>query len=105
MPVQVIQVKVRPDSVAEMEAGIRSLVGALKEQGPEGVRYAYGKLADGVTFLAVLELADGVDNPLLALPEAQEYVANLKGWIDQDTPPMPEPLEVIGSYNLFTHEA
>jgi hypothetical protein len=101
MPVQIVHVKVRPDSAPEMESGIRSMFAALEELGPKQVRYAYTKLADGVTFVALLELADGEANPLLDLPAAQEFVANLKGWIDQDAPPKPEPLEVIGSYQLF----
>jgi hypothetical protein len=104
MNVQVLRVKVRPESVPEMEAGIRSVFAAVKEQGPKGVRYAYTKLGDGVTFLALLELADGVDNPLRTLPAAQEFVANLKGWVDQPEPPKPEPLEVIGSYKMFARE-
>jgi hypothetical protein len=52
-----------------------------------------------VTYVATLELDDGVENPLPALPEFREFQENLKMWTAE--PPIPEQLTVIGSYRLF----
>jgi hypothetical protein len=100
MTVQFVSYKVREESVAEVEAGIEAMMAALKEQHPEGVRYAMGMLPDRVTIVGVLELDDGVHNPLLRDAAAGEYLANLEKWVDGDRP-KPRPLRVIGSYRLF----
>lgn len=102
MSVFAVRVRVRPDSVAEVRAGIGRMVAALDAEPPEGVRYAYAQLADGVTFLALLELAEGVSNPLPEIPACQEFQRDLATrWLDQPQPPAPEPLDVVGSFRLF----
>lgn len=78
------------------------MISAIDEQRPGGVRYAYTKLSDGVTFVAFLELAEGVQNPLPGIRECREFQQHLKNrWLDQSDIPAPEPLEVIGSYGFF----
>jgi len=62
-------------------------------------RYASSRLADGVTYVALLEIDDGVENPLPALSEFQELQENLKGWVAE--PPTLEQLTVVGSYRFF----
>jgi hypothetical protein len=56
-------------------------------------------VVDGSTFVILLELADGVEDPRPAIPEFQRFLEQLKGWVDG--PPVIEHLDVIGSYNLF----
>jgi hypothetical protein len=73
---------------------------AIEREQLEGIRYASIKLEDGVTFLALLELEDGVENPLLALPEAQEFYARLPEWY-VGTPEV-GPGTPIGTYRLFS---
>jgi hypothetical protein len=53
-----------------------------------------------VTSVAVLELDDGVDNPLPALPEFRAFQEHLKNWMAE--PPISEPVTVIGSYRFFS---
>jgi len=102
MTVFIQQARVKPDSVPEVEAGITRMISALDAQAPVGVRYAYTKLRDGVTFMALLELADGVDNPLPGIEACQQFQANLaRRWIDQPDSPTPHPLRIVGSYDLF----
>ena len=52
-----------------------------------------------MTFLLLLELADGVENPLPAIAEARSFQHQMAAWAA--TPPAPEPLAVVGSYRLF----
>ena len=59
-----IRSTVKPECVAEVEAGVRKMFAAIEQAQPKGVRYSSSRLPDGVTFLAQLELQDGVENPL-----------------------------------------
>ncbi len=64
MTVQMVRFSATEASVAEVERAIESTIAAINEVQPSGTRYAAGKLADGLPFLLLLELADGVENPL-----------------------------------------
>jgi hypothetical protein len=66
---------------------------------PAGVRYASFRLSDGVTLVALLELENGSDNLLFALPAYAELLENLKRW--QPEPSTVEQMTVIGSYRVF----
>jgi hypothetical protein len=99
MKVLMVRSKVKEESVAEVEAAIRELFSAIERARPAGVRYASSRLEDGVTFVALLGLDEGVDNPLRALPEFVKFQEDLKQWIAE--PPTPEQLSVVGSYRLF----
>lgn len=99
MSVLTIQAKVREENIADAEAAARKMFAAIDAAQPQGVRYASGKLADGVTFLVLLELEEEGQNPLVAIPEFAEFQENLKDWIAE--PPVPSPMEVVGSYRLF----
>jgi len=94
-----IRAKVKPECVADVTAGVERMFDAIEQAHPQGVRYSSSLLHDGVTFLAHLELRDGVDNPLPSVPAFREFQENLKQWIAE--PPVPEHLTVIGSYHSF----
>jgi hypothetical protein len=64
-----------------------------------GVRYASTRVVDSSTFVILLELAEGIDDPRPAIPEYLRFLEQLKGWVDG--PPVIEQLDVAGSYNLF----
>lgn len=91
--------KVKEEHVADVETAIGQVFSAIDRAEPENVRYASCKLADGVTFVAVLEVDEGTENPLPALPEFREFQESLKSWVAG--PPSPEQLTIIGSYRLF----
>ena len=79
MSVLMVQSKVRADVVAEVDAAVERLFAAIDSAQLDGVRYASLKASDGVTYVALLEVEEGVDNPLPALPEFQEFQESLKG--------------------------
>ena len=48
--------RVKPERVEDAEVGVRSMFAAFNEAHPEGFSYAFCKLSDGVTFVAVAAL-------------------------------------------------
>lgn len=99
MNVLMVRSKVKTESVAEVEAAIEKVFSAIEQAQPEGVHYASSRLADGVTFVALLELDDGMDNPLPALPAFGEFQEDLKKWTAE--PLTLEQMTVVGSCRLF----
>ena len=95
----IVRAKVKPECVADVQAGAKKMFDAIQQAQPEGVRYTSSLLPDGVTFLAQLELQDGVENPLPQVAAFREFQENLKQWIAE--PPIPEQLTVVGSYRSY----
>ena len=100
MNVLTVRAKLKEEHVAEAEAAVKRMFAAIERERLEGIRYASIKLEDGVTFLALLEVEEGVENPLLGLPEAREFYDRLPEWYVE--PPEVGPGTPIGSYRLFS---
>ena len=100
MTVTTVRATLKEEHIEEAVAAVQRMFAAIEREGLEGIRYASVKLEDGVTFLAMLELEDGVENPLLALPEATQFYERLPGWYAE--PPEVGTGTVIGSYRLFS---
>jgi len=98
MSVTMIRQKVKDGSAEEAAAATRDLFATLDRVRPEGLRYASTRV-DNSTFVALFELADGIEDPRQAIPEYLRFLEQIKGWVDG--PPVIEHLEVVGSYNLF----
>ena len=88
MTVLTVRATLKEEHVAEAEAAVRRMFAAIEREGLEGIRYAS------------VRLQDGVENPLLALPEAKEFYDSLPGWYVEA--PEVGPGTVIGSYRLFS---
>jgi hypothetical protein len=101
MNVFTVRATLKEEHVAEAIAAVRRMFAAIEREQLEGIRYASVQLEDGVTFLALLETEDGVENPLLGLPEAKEFYEKLPEWY-VGTPEV-GPGTVIGSYRLFSN--
>jgi quinol monooxygenase YgiN len=99
MSVTMVRQKVKDDSVEAAEAAARELFATLDRVRPQGLRYASTRVADSSTFVALVELADGIEDPRPAIPEFQRFLEQLKGLVDG--PPVIEQLDVVGSYSLF----
>jgi hypothetical protein len=99
MNAMMLRAKVRAESVGDVDAAAKTMFAAIEQAQPAGVRYASCKLSDGVTFVVLLGLDEGIENPLATVPEFREFQENLKDWLAE--PPIPEQLTVVGSYNLF----
>jgi hypothetical protein len=99
MTVLMVQSKVKEDSVAELDAAAGRMFAAIRQAQPDGIRYATLCLADGVTYVALLQVDDGVENPLPGLPEFRDFQEGLEGWLAE--PPAAGPATVVGSYRLL----
>jgi hypothetical protein len=99
MSVLMVRQKVKDGRVEEAEAAARDLFAALDRVRPEGLRYASTRVVDSAIFVALVELADGIEDPRPAIPEFQRFLEQLKDLVDG--PPVMEHLDVVGSYNLF----
>ena len=99
MTVHMVEAKIKPESVAGVHAGAEKMFAAIDAAQPEGIRYASCLLPDGETFLAFLQLADGVENPLPGFPEFQEFLERVEA--SRAEPANVQPLTVVGSYRLF----
>ena len=99
MSVLLVRQKVKDGSVEEAEAAVHALFATFDRVGLEGVRYASTRVVDSSTFVILFELAEGIEDPRMAIPEYLQFLEQLKGWVDG--PPVIEQLEVVGSYNLF----
>jgi hypothetical protein len=99
MSVMLLHQKVKDGNVEEAEAAARELFATLDRVRPEGIRYASTRVADSSTFVALLELDDGHEDPRQAIPEYARFLEQLTDWVEG--PPAIEQLDVVGSYNLF----
>ena len=63
MSVTMIHAKVQAGAAAEVEGAAKRLFAAIEREQLKGIRYASSKLPDGVTFVILLQLEDGIDNP------------------------------------------
>lgn len=99
MSMMIVRSTIKAEHVAEVEAAARAMFSEIDAAQPQGVRYTSSKLADGVTFVAILELQDGVENELPKIRAFREFQGSLKDWVE--APPIPEQLTVVGSYRSF----
>ena len=96
----IARAKIRPECVDDVKAGVTKLFEAIEQAHPQGVRYSYSVLADGVTFLNQVELQDGIDdNPLAAIPAVREFAERVGHWLAE--PVVREELTTIASYRSF----
>jgi hypothetical protein len=75
------------------------VISAIEREQLQGIRYASCRFPNGVTYLNLLQLEDGIQNPLPALPEGNEFGEKLKSWLAE--PATWEWLTILGSYRLF----
>ena len=99
MSVQMAQAKIKAESVADVRAATNKMFAAINAARPEGIRYASLLLADGETFVAVVQVDDGVENAIPGFPEFRE----LQEIVDSSRaePTSVQSSTVVGSYRLF----
>jgi hypothetical protein len=99
MTVLIAEAKIKAERVTDLQAAASKMFAAIDEAQPEGVRYAWCLLPDGETFVALVQLEDGVENPIVGLPEYRELQGSVEDWLAG--PPKSGPVTVVGSYRLF----
>jgi len=96
MSVMLLRTTIKPEAVEEARAAVATLFAALHEAKPAGINYASYVSADGASYTVLLEVEDGVQNPLPGIPAFAEFQKALGGFLA--APPTPEPLTVAGEY-------
>lgn len=99
MEVLMVQSKIKPGRMSDVQAAVDKMLVALDAQQPEGLRYASLLLPDGETLVALRQLDDGVKNPLEDLPEYKELLGFVEGC--RAAPPVVQMWSITGSYRLF----
>jgi hypothetical protein len=87
---------VRPGQGDAVEAGVKKLFAAVEEAGPKGIHYTSLRQVGGDYFVGVLTLEDGIEHPLVDLPEFKELQALLQESVAE--PPVTEEFAVLGDY-------
>jgi hypothetical protein len=96
MSARLVHMKTKAENAADLETAFKNVSAALADATPQGIRYSTYKLSDGTTFVVMLELEDGVENPLPTIPAFRELQEGLKSWLAE--PVAAEPLTVVGDY-------
>ncbi|MER5418847.1 hypothetical protein [Streptosporangium roseum] len=99
MSVFMISYQVADEGVTEVVEAIEKAFAAVDAQRPDGIRYTYLRRVGGTEFVALLELADGVENPLPGLAEARRLQATVARWAVGPAS-APQPFEVLGDYRM-----
>ena len=99
MMTMLIRAKVKDAHAAEVESAVQKLFAAIEAAEPQGVRYTSYRVADGGTYVIVLELRDESENPLPAITGFREFQDGLGGWLAE--PAIPERLTAVGEYRSF----
>ncbi len=99
MHVMMFRATVKPEHVPDVKGALQTMFAAIHAHQPQGVRYASSQLEDTPTFVILLALEQPGENPLAAIPEFCAFQGQIQGWLAEPT--VPQPLTVVGSYNLF----
>lgn len=92
----VVRYSTRAEAAEENQRLVEQVFAELARQAPEGLRYAVFRLADGVTFVHIVE-DDGDILPTLApFKEFQKQIADRVA-----TPPTVVEAAVVGSYRFM----
>ncbi len=97
MPVLFIRYQVAERSIPEVTSAVKAAFAAIEAAKPAGIRYAYYR--KGTELIGLVELDEGIENPLLGIPAARELQAAVARNVLGE-PPAPQPLEVLGSYGF-----
>jgi hypothetical protein len=95
---KMVRYKFKAGRAAENERYVKRVFEQLNREQPRGLRYASFKLADGLSFVHLVETT-GEGNPLSELSTFKEFVAAVRERCEE--PPVTVELTEVGSYKVF----
>lgn len=95
MQVMITHTKIKPEKVPQVSRSARELFTALRAAAPD-VRVETSLLADGVTFVTILHLEDGTENPLPSLPVYRDFLDGLRPCLSE--PPAVARGAIVAEY-------
>lgn len=94
---RMIRYTVQPDRAEENARYVERVFDALEREHPAGLRYSVARLDDGVSFVHLVDIDDGLAaHPLRVLPEFQEFLAGIHDRCAVQ--PVTTELRPLGSY-------
>lgn len=96
MNTQMVHFKVKAGCILQFESGVNKIVSALKRLKPAGICYTVYRSDGDFNFIGLLQLDDGVENPLPGIPEAQAFLAGLESWLEG--PSTREQLTILANF-------
>ena len=99
MHVMMFRATIKEEHLSDIEGAVTTMFAAINAHQPQGVRYASSRLGDTSTYVILLALDRPGENPLAAIPEFRAFQGLIQSWLAEPT--VPQPLTVIGTYNLF----
>ncbi|MDV7133032.1 hypothetical protein [Williamsia muralis] len=97
MSVQMVRFRTSPEHSAAVVDEIAALFAAVHAAAPSALHYIALEEIDEPVFTLILELTDGVENPLPSIPAAASFRSWLPGQTDDD--PKPRRCTVLGRYS------
>ena len=95
-----VRYKVHADRATENQQYVENVFEELKNNSPDGIRYATFKLEDGVSFVHIASIE--TDNGESPLGQVEAFKAFQEGIRDRcEVPPHVMELEEVGSYRVF----
>ncbi|MGA7155846.1 MAG: hypothetical protein WBY53_03315 [Acidobacteriaceae bacterium] len=90
------QFTIKEEVLQDFQAARDKILSALSQERPKGVRYTWCVMPDERSFMGLLELDEGIENPLPNLEAGKEFMQHIRGWVA--APPIREERTVVGSY-------
>jgi hypothetical protein len=100
VPILMIRYEVGEHCVAEVSDLVEQAFAGLAEHQPPGVRYTYLRRHGGTEFVALLELDEGVANPLPGIEAARHLQATVAACASGPAP-TPQAYDVLGTWRLL----
>jgi hypothetical protein len=100
MPILMVRYEVDEDGVAEVVNAVEQTFAALAERKPHGVRYLYLRRSSGAEFVALVELDEGVENPLPPIAAARHLQATVAARAIGPAP-TPQAYDVLGTWRVL----
>lgn len=100
MTIVMMRANALPEHADKIGAAAGSMFAAIRNVRPEGIRYSAYRVGDTETFVVLLELQEGTENPLTDIAAVGTFQEDLRGgWLAE--PPVMEQLTLVGEYRSF----
>jgi hypothetical protein len=95
--IQAVRFNGKATHVKEFESAANRITKAFREAAICGVRHSICKSNDGITFLGILHLSEGMKNPLPTLANGKTFLKGLETWLA--FPPERLPWEQMAEFS------
>jgi hypothetical protein len=100
MTIVMMRANAMPEHADNIESAAGSMFAAIENEAPEGIRYSAYRVGESATFVILLELLEGTENPLPGIAAVGTFQEDLRGgWLSE--PPVMEQLTLVGEYRSF----